>query len=235
MTSDPVRAAIVDDRSLVRESLAAALESRMPPAAAVVYCGGSLAEAVETGPDVLLLDLGARGISAPIPDIVRTLAAAGIRVVLLSDLDHHPGARAALKEGALGFVPMSASLGTLAEALGSAAAGELHLSADLAGILAAASSVPDLSPRELLALRLYASGLKLSAVARRMGVSPHTAREYLDRVRGKYAQAGREARTRTELYVEAQRDGLLAVPMSWPVPADGDSVGAGTSTPPAVR
>lgn len=42
-----------------------------------------------------------------------------------------------------------------------------------------------------------------------MGISPHTAKEYLDRVRAKYQQVGRPARTRTELYAEASRDGLL--------------------------
>jgi DNA-binding CsgD family transcriptional regulator len=46
-------------------------------------------------------------------------------------------------------------------------------------------------------------------VANQLGISPHTAKEYLDRVRAKYAQVGRTARTRTELYVEANRDGLL--------------------------
>lgn len=34
-------------------------------------------------------------------------------------------------------------------------------------------------------------------------------KEYLDRVRAKYAALGREARTRTELYAAAQSDGLL--------------------------
>ena len=58
-------------------------------------------------------------------------------------------------------------------------------------------------------MRLYASGLKLTAVGHRMGISPHTAKEYLDRVRVKYANLGRDARTRTELYAEANRDGLL--------------------------
>jgi hypothetical protein len=42
-----------------------------------------------------------------------------------------------------------------------------------------------------------------------MGSSPHTAKEYLDRVRVKYANIGREVRTRTELYAQANRDGLL--------------------------
>jgi DNA-binding CsgD family transcriptional regulator len=85
----------------------------------------------------------------------------------------------------------------------------LYLSVDLASILAAAVETPDLSPRESHALRLYASGLSIAAVARRMEISAHTAKEYLDRVRAKYAAVGRMARTRTELYAAARNDGLL--------------------------
>jgi DNA-binding CsgD family transcriptional regulator len=80
---------------------------------------------------------------------------------------------------------------------------------DLASILSAAVETPDLSPRESDALRLYASGLSMAAVARKMGISPHTAKEYLDRVRTKYAAVGRTARTRTELYAAARTDGII--------------------------
>ena len=49
-----------------------------------------------------------------------------------------------------------------------------------------------------------------------MEISPHTVKEYLDRVRAKYQQVGRPARTRTELYAEASRDGLLLEPIDRP-------------------
>jgi DNA-binding NarL/FixJ family response regulator len=136
---------------------------------------------------------------------------AGVRVLLISAFDDAAAVRSGLKSGALGFVPKRVSYDTLIDALRFVAAGELYLSVDLASILAAANDTPDLSPRELDALRLYASGLKLAAVAHRMGISPHTAKEYLDRVRAKYSQVGRPARTRTELYAAATRDGLLGL------------------------
>ena len=78
----------------------------------------------------------------------------------------------------------------LVEALSTVYTDELYLSVDLASILAAAVGTPDLSPRESEALRLYASGLSMTAVARRLEISPHTAKEYLDRVRAKYASGG---------------------------------------------
>ena len=46
---------------------------------------------------------------------------------------------------------------------------------------------------------LYAAGLTLAAVAHRIDISPHNAKEYLDRVRRKYELMGRAVRTRTEL------------------------------------
>jgi DNA-binding CsgD family transcriptional regulator len=68
---------------------------------------------------------------------------------------------------------------------------------------------PTLSDQERRALQLYASGLKMTAVAHTMNVSPHTAKEYIARVRAKYAAAARPARTKTDLYREAVRDHLL--------------------------
>jgi predicted DNA-binding protein (UPF0251 family) len=70
--------------------------------------------------------------------------------------------------------------------------------------------VPNLSIQELSALRLYASGLKLDSVARRMNVSPATAKEYLDRVRAKYRQAHRAVHTKSDMRRVAVEDGFLA-------------------------
>ena len=58
-------------------------------------------------------------------------------------------------------------------------------------------------------LMLYASGLKMAAVARTLHISPYTAKEYIDRVRTKYANAGRPASTKLDLHREAVRDGYV--------------------------
>ena len=68
---------------------------------------------------------------------------------------------------------------------------------------------PALSPQELRALTLYASGLPLKSVAWRLGVTVYTAKGYIDRVRQKYADVGREARTKLELHLRAVEDGWL--------------------------
>ena len=201
--------AIIDDHELVREGLRALIERRVVGPTPVQYCGPSPLQAARALTEVALLDVNLGPAGPPVVEAVDILQESGTRVLLMSAYEDPVSVRDALRVGALGFVPKRVSFEVLSAAVSTAAQGELYLSIDLASILASASETPDLSPRELDALRLYSSGLKLSAVAHRMGVSPHTAREYLDRVRLKYANVGRAARTRTELYAEAARDGLL--------------------------
>ena len=199
--------ALIDDHEVVREGLRALLggSGRTP----VVYCGDQPHEAAMAGAQVALLDVDLGPSAASVSDSVQLLTDAGSHVLLLSAYEDSVAIRSALSYGALGFVAKRVSLDALLEAIDVVASGELYLSMDLASILSLAPETPDLSPRELHALRLYASGLKLSAVAANMGISPHTAKEYLDRVRNKYGHVGRTARTRTQMYAEAQRDGLL--------------------------
>jgi DNA-binding NarL/FixJ family response regulator len=205
-----MRVALVDDHELVREGLRALIRAHADDDVAVVYSGDSIEAARDAAPSVVLLDVNLGPDTDPVGPNTAAFVDAGIPVLMISAFDDATAVRSGLRAGALGFVPKSVSYESLIEALRSAAAGELYLSVDLASILTSAAETPDLSPRELDALRLYASGLKLTAVAHRMGISPHTAKEYLDRVRTKYQQVGRPARTRTELYVAASRDGLLA-------------------------
>lgn len=205
-----MRLAIVDDHELVRDGLLALLRSDPSNNVEVVYVGADPRELIMRQPDVVLLDIelgpGAPSVLQTLPQLVEM----GMHVLLISAYDEAPTIRRALRVGALGFVPKRVSYPELLEALRTVARGELHMSVDLASILANAPEAPGLSPRELDALRLYASGLKLAAVAHRMGISPHTAKEYLDRVRAKYEAVGRVARTRTQLTTEAQRDGFLS-------------------------
>ena len=84
------------------------------------------------------------------------------------------------------------------------------MSPDIAVALLADEDVAvNLSQKEREALALYASGLKLDAVADAMGISRSTASEYVQRARKKYTKAGISLPTKTDLYRQAQKDGLL--------------------------
>ncbi|WP_354637100.1 hypothetical protein [Kitasatospora camelliae] len=67
---------------------------------------------------------------------------------------------------------------------------------------------PRLSPKELRILVDYASGMTLKSAARRAGITPNTAKDYLDRVKSKYRQAGRPAYTKIDLALRVREDGL---------------------------
>jgi DNA-binding NarL/FixJ family response regulator len=207
---ESIALAIIDDHELVREGLAALVTGHPQDDIVITYCGGDVEEALASAPTVALLDVDLGPGSPPVGQSAAALTAAAVGVLLISAFDDAVAVRSGLASGALGFIAKRVSYDTLADAVRTVSRHELYLSVDLAAILASAAERPDLSPRELDALRLYASGLKLSAVAHRMGISPHTAKEYLDRVRTKYAHVGRPARTRTELYAAASKDGLLA-------------------------
>ena len=205
--------AIIDDHELVREGLAALIGDHGHQLARVIYRGANPWDAAALTPDISLLDVDLGVDGPPTHEAVLALTQAGGRVLLISASEDSRSVRAAMLAGSLGFVAKRASVEVLAEAFDAVMKGEIYLTTELASILAAEPDTPGLSPREHEALRLYASGLKISAVANRMGISPHTAKEYLDRAREKYALVGRQARTRTELYAEASRDGLLSPPM----------------------
>ncbi len=78
-----------------------------------------------------------------------------------------------------------------------------------AAIRAMASAGPRLSGQERAVLLGYASGLTLAAAARRAGIRPATAKKYLERIKQKYADCGRNAYTKLDLATRAREDGLI--------------------------
>jgi DNA-binding CsgD family transcriptional regulator len=77
---------------------------------------------------------------------------------------------------------------------------------------------PALAPRQLEVMMAYvATGDLLPTVARGLGMDSETFKTHLRRIRTKYAQAGRPAPTRRDLYVRAVEDGLIPPPpgSSW--------------------
>jgi len=208
-SKNAIRVVVIDDHELVRQGLVSLLTHDFPERVDVVFSGENLASLPDLPADVVLLDVDLGAGSSPIEENVAKLVAADHNVLLMSANEDPSAIRRGLQQGALGFIPKRVSTQILFLAIETVAAGEMYLSVDLASILANAKDRPELSPREIDALRLYAAGLTLAAVAHRMGISPHTAKEYLDRVRRKYEVIGRSARTRTELYVVASDDGIL--------------------------
>ncbi|MFI5958537.1 LuxR C-terminal-related transcriptional regulator [Cryptosporangium sp. NPDC051539] len=162
---------------------------------------------------VALLDLRLRD-GRRVAENVVALIQAGFAVVTCSTIDDAGLVHEAGRAGALSYVRKSQDASDMRQALAAAAHGERHVSQSHAALIQRTKSygVPELSGQEREALRLYASGLTMSSVARRLNVKQGTAKSYLDRVRDKYEQAGRAARTKLELRDRAVEDGVLSSP-----------------------
>lgn len=208
LSKDGIRVAMVEDHELLRDALTSALELA-DAGISVVWGGINTSDAIASGADVVILDVDLGPGAPTIVERVQQVLDARMKPVIVTSLENAGDVRDSITAGALGFVPKRAPLETLIEAIRTAAQGELYLSADLAGVFASAPRRPDLTDREVLALQLWASGMTLKLMAKRMSISPHTAREYIDRVRGKYARVGRDTPTRTDLYRVAVQDGFI--------------------------
>lgn len=143
----------------------------------------------------------------------------GAAVVLIGDRPSAASAVHARVPASVRWCPPEASagivIGTVAAAL---------TTAEPQGSLPPA---PMLSEQETRVVQLVAAGWKVSAVARRLHVSPHTVHTYLRRVRRKFADAGTPVASTLELYREAMRWGLIegdpavdaSVGSPWSLPA----------------
>lgn len=206
-----VRVVILDDHALFHQALRAWLEASEPDIE-VVYAGEDVGRALGLAStcDVVLLDLDLGPQAPPAAELVHRFVRAGAGVLIVSALGSPRVVRQGLAAGALGYMSKREQPADLLQAIRSVAAGSGFLTPEMAAILAEApEDVPNLSIQELTALRLYASGMKLESVARRMNVGPATAKEYLDRVRAKYAQAHRVVRSKSDMHRAAVEDGFL--------------------------
>jgi two-component system, NarL family, uhpT operon response regulator UhpA len=212
-----VRVGIVDDHRLVLDALSSWLTAEADDVA--VEIAVTSWEALLADPrfpvDVVLLDLEL-GDGVPVGSKIVRLGTAGVPVVVIGSFADPRRVRECLAAGASGYVPKAEDAGEIPRAIRAAAAGEGYVSAALAALLVAseqdpaAEPPPPLSQQERRALVLYASGLPLKSVAEHLDISTETAKTYLGRVREKYAQAGREARTKIALHRRAVEDGLIA-------------------------
>lgn len=208
-----IRVVILDDHALFHQALMSWLQSQGPHIE-VAYAGADVDQALASaaGSDVVLLDLDLGPDAPSLPTLVAGFQEARCRVLIVSALGSPRIVRQGLAAGALGYMSKREDPAALLDAIEAVASGEGFLTPEMASILAESpQDVPNLSIQELSALRLYASGLKLDSVARRMNVSPATAKEYLDRVRAKYAQAHRDVHTKSDMRRAAVEDGFLAV------------------------
>ncbi len=217
MATPTLRLGVVDDHPAILRGVLAGLRELLPQltspisAATVEELLGALGDTMFL--DVVVLDVQLADDSDPAGNVAR-LVDAGLPVLLYTQEGRRSVISRCFKAGASGIVSKSEELSTLATAILQISQGQPFLNAEWAAALEDAEDwpVPDLAPREAEALRLYATGLPMKSVARRMQVAEDTAKEYLDRARQKYTKAGRPAYSKVDLYIRAVEDGYLPAP-----------------------
>ena len=202
------RIAIVDDHALVRGGLARTVQDEL--GAVVVYEGTEPADvlAVAPRPDICLLDLDLGPASAD-PAVAGRIQAAGCRVLVVSAMADPDAIQGMIDVGVAGFISKREPTRTLVKAIRYVLADGTWTSPEVAALLVSSEARPHLSPAQERVLMLYASGMTLDSVARRMGISPGTASTHLKRARAKYAEVGRPTSSRIDLYKAAVNDGIL--------------------------
>lgn len=210
----PVRTiALVEDHALIAFGFRDLIESTED-----LTLAGSVETAAELasleGPlDLVVLDLRLADASLP-ADNVAAIHERGAHALIYTGADDRRLIQSAARSGALGLIRKSAAPDVLLDAIRTAAEGREVFSTDWAAAIDADAALTDakLSQREQEILGLYASGETATSVAIRTGLSRDTVADYVSRIRKKYAEAGRPAHSRVDLYKRAIEDGYLGTP-----------------------
>lgn len=163
--------------------------------------------------DLAILDLRFPDGTKP-EENVKALQQITPNVLVFSSLESPYLVRRALQAGVLGIISKTDNAENIIGAIRKAAAGATVATAEWASFIDSDPNLDhvELSERQRDVLELYASGEPAKRVARLTGLSQETVNDYLGRIQLKYANAGRPAQTKVDLYRRAQEDGFLPGP-----------------------
>jgi NarL family two-component system response regulator LiaR len=208
-----IRVLIVDDHAIVRRGIRALLSEAGGFTVVGEVDNGQAAvqSALETGPDVILMDLLMPGMDGIEATRQITTVQPNTHVLVLTSFAADNKVFPAIKAGAVGYLLKDSSPDDLVRAIRQVHRGEPALHPSIARKLlqevarpAEREPAPEaLTPRELTVLRLIAQGLSNQELADRLSVSEATVRAHVSRILGKLHLA---SRTQAALY--AVREGL---------------------------
>jgi two-component system nitrate/nitrite response regulator NarL len=176
-TPAPIRLVIVDDHSLVRDGLRARLA--VVPHLQVIGEAASGAEALALAaadaPDLMLIDVGMRGMNGiELATVLRTRHPE-VLVLMLSMYDNREYVLSAIRAGARGYVLKESPTEEILSAISAVCAGGSYFSAQVSDLmLQFGATAPQLTAREHEVLLLLAHGRSNKLVARELDISVRT-------------------------------------------------------------
>ncbi|MDJ1131105.1 response regulator [Streptomyces iconiensis] len=212
--NEPVSVALIDDHPVVLAGIRSWYAASERPI--TVVAEGQDAAAALTAPgreaDVVVLDLQlAHGTLAY--GVLRGLVAQERQVIVYTMQDSQEAALTCLDLGAFTYLTKGEGEHHLVAATLAAADCVPYTPPALAGAFGsdADHDRPTLAPREVDVLLEWFQSESKAMVGESLGISVRTVNTYLDRVRIKYANAGRPATTKANLVARAIQDGLVSL------------------------
>ena len=178
MTPTPtIRLVIVDDHPLVRDGLRARLS--VVPGLQVIGEAASGADALLLAdadtPDLMLVDVGMRGMNGIELATALRERQPQIRVLMLSMYDNREYVLSAIRAGARGYVLKESPTEEIIAAISAVWAGGNYFSAQVSSlVMRTGAAVPQLTAREHEILLLLAHGRSNKLVARQLDISVRT-------------------------------------------------------------
>lgn len=201
-----IRVVSVDDHPLMREGIAAIINSQ--PDMSIVAQAATGSEAVEMyrlhRPDVTLMDLRLPDMSG-IDALVRIRAEfADACVIILTTFEGDVEIQRALKAGARGYLLKNSPPGELVETIRNVSKGKKGIPSHIAAHLAEHMSDEDLTEREVEVLRHVAEGNRNRDIAEKLFISEETVKVHLKHIMDKLGAADR-----TQAVAIAVRRGII--------------------------
>ena len=207
-----MRILIADDHAIVRKGLIQLLKDEFPIIRVIEVNKGTeaLAEATKSTWDLILLDISMPGRNGI--EVLKEMRTIGIKAPILI-LSMHPEetfAIRALKAGASGFLNKNKTPEELIKAIQLVLTGRKYITPTVAEQLADLTVFSEdpgharLSDREMQILRLFASGMQVSQIAKEISLSVNTISTYRTRILEKLA-----LKNNAELIRYAYENGLV--------------------------
>lgn len=197
---------LVDDHFVVRSGLTASLELEddLRVVGEIDRGESAIAAYARLSPALVLMDLQLPGISG----VEATAALLAVhplaRVLIFSTFARDDEILAALRAGALGYLPKSASRDDLLSAIRSVAQGQKWLPTDLDARLRERLTEPEVTPREREILALVTQGNANKEIAAILGIGEDTVKQHVSRILLKL-----KVNDRAQATAEAIRRGLV--------------------------